>query len=129
MPLNLSVAFDPGDLDPGKSYTHVKIVSTDHNSEAKTIRVVVARGYMSEGEFVESTIAKRQLHTVQNVEGDLAYDTVVSNSAPNVETSDPEDSLRYAAAGAVWVEKTYYAVKRALYEWLEDKGFYAGTIE
>lgn len=105
MPIRLETPFNPGDLDPGKSYTDVMIEDFTINLVRKRIRLVVARGYQSGGNWVrgKSAILKHE------ITGD-DYDAVTSLSP-----FDPSSLL-------------YDQVARALYEYLIDEGIYPGVV-
>jgi hypothetical protein len=113
MPIQLTTAFDPGDLDPEKSYTHVKIVHLEHSIVDAFIRLVVARGYLDEGAFVESQIAKRAIYNIVDEGEGTDYTSMVAETVVSGDVG----------------EKVYDVNAQHLYQWLIDKGYYAGTIE
>lgn len=50
--IQLTTAFNPGDMDPGKSYTHVQIHELRWDMPKKQMMVRVVRGYLESSNFV-----------------------------------------------------------------------------
>lgn len=107
MPIQLDVAFDPGDMDPGKSYTHVEVTQIQFDRFRKKVGFSVSRGYLESGEFVVGSAAPRQSFTIGDVEGGTEY----------------TDFMGAAASGTL--EET---VAVGLYNWLLAKDIFEGSI-
>jgi len=123
MRLLLATPYDPGVLDPGKSYTHVKIVDTHcvvHNDGGPGVPVVevrVARGYLDPADFkagLTEVPIYRLLDGVDPVTGDADASTHYTDSLSDL-SNDGEPAAE--------------ALLRVLYQWLIDRTYYAGTIE
>jgi len=109
MPILLTSAFNPGDLDPSVTYPRAKIVNFEIDSEAKFINMSVTYGNVDgEGNWVPGKATPRAEFSLRNSD----YDDVV------VEVAIPEESYLI-----------YVGAKRVLYQWLIDNGHLAGTIE
>jgi len=106
MPLLLTAAFSPGDLDPGKSYTHVKVLSFSMSIAHSVIEVTVERGYLDDGAWVKGEKAPTQRFVIK----DDDYTTLVA--------SLPEDDTT----------PLYTQVANVIYNWLTTNGHFAGTI-
>ena len=125
MPWTLTAAVDCGDLDTG-TYGEVKIVRFTHDPVQKRMTVRLAYGNTVDSVWEGGMLPNGKSYSVPIVDTD--YDDVVADSVPDVQTEDPSDS-NYSQVGAVWVEKTYYATKRALYEWLNaNEDIAAGSV-
>ena len=126
MPWQLTTPVAVGDLDSG-SYGEAKITHfrQDVNRArfdlqleyGNTVADVWERGIVPTGKVDHFVVLGTD------------YADLIADSVPDVQTLDPADAVRYAVAGAVWVERTYYATKRALYNWLSTNGHIdAGTV-
>jgi len=107
MPIQLDVAFDPGDMDPGKSYTHVEVFRIEFDRNRKKVSFDVYRGYLESGEFVRGTASRRQSYLIEDKEGDAAYAAFMD------------------AAASGTLEQT---VAVGLYNWLLTKEIFEGSI-
>lgn len=116
MPILLTTAFDPGDLDPGKSYTHVKIVHLEHDVEGQAIRLICKRGYLAGGVFVVGGVSPVMVHQIQD--------------QPSLEPPGTDYTSLVAetvVSGDVG-ELVYDVNAQHLYQHLLTKGEYVGTI-
>lgn len=122
MPWNLTTAVSTGDL-ADSDYAQVKIVRQLKDSYRNEIKLELEYGNTVDGNWIGGMLpnGKQPSHTISGQD----YADIKANAKPDVQTSDPEDSDRYFVSGSVWVERTWYAAKRALYEELEDKGVIA----
>jgi hypothetical protein len=129
MPWLLDTPIDSGDLDDGE-YSEVKITRFVQDSNRGQVNLRLEYGNTVDGKWESGYLPKsKSPHATINDRGDTDYSTLVADAVPDVQTSDPGDPIRYVPAGDVWVERTYYAVKRGLYAYLEDKGIIdAGTM-
>lgn len=109
MPVLLTNAFNPGDIDPGHTYPRANIVMQAIRPEIQQIQIEFEFGDMVNGKWVPGAQTPRRMVMV-NPGAD--YTAIVSEEA----TAD-EDYLIYAGA------------KRVLYEYLIAKGHLSGTIE
>lgn len=122
MPILLTTPFDPGSVDPGKSYTHAKITRIDHKVDEKEIRLYVTYGYKLSGVWTP---------------GRVRPDRFIIENKP--ELRDPEGNLLQAAdpvfdnlaapPPANLADSLYDQNAARLYQWLIDGGALAGTIE
>ena len=125
MAWNLAAPVNCGDLDDG-TYGEAKIVRFTQDSNRNRMDVRLEYGNTVDGTWVGGYLPQGKSSYV--IISDADYGDVVSDSVPDVQTSDPSDD-RYAQVGDVWVEKTYEATKRALYEWLvANDHIEAGTL-
>lgn len=108
MPMLLTTAFDPGDLDAGASYPRAQIIHFEIDSESKFIRLSVVFGNMSGDDWVSGPASPKHTFIVR----DSDYDTMVAEAATSEEG--------YAI---------YAGAKRVLYQWLIDNGHLSGTVE
>lgn len=116
MPILLTTAFDPGDLDPGKSYTHVKIVHLEHDVGGGSIRMICKRGYLDGGDFVPGAVSPTMVHQVQDQP---------SLEPPGTDyTSLVSETVVSGDVGGL----VYDVNAQHLYQYLLDQGAYAGTI-
>lgn len=111
MPILLTIPWNPGNYDPGTTYPRAKIVSFFHNTEIRTIRVVVDFGDVVEGRWVSGpavrSSGKGQSYTIKGED----YDAMI--------VASPNES-----------ETVYDAVKRLLYAYLiEEVSELEGTVE
>ena len=129
MPWLLTTPIDSGDLDDG-NYGEVKITRFVQDSNRNQIQLRLEYGNTVDGKWESGYLPKgKSPHAVINNSGGSDYNNLVASAIPDVQTSDPGDPVRYVEAGDVWVERTYYAVKRDLYDYLVTKGIIdAGTM-
>ena len=107
MPIQLNTPFDPGDMDPGKSYTHVEVDQIEFIRDRKRISFSVNRGYLVGGEFVRGTASRRANYLIQDEGGGSEYTDFMGTT--------PSGTLEQTVA-------------LGLYTWLLAKGIYAGAI-
>lgn len=120
--INLTTAFNPGDVDSGKSYTHVKIVEFRAHIEKKQITIISQLGYLDGGEWIAGLIEPK-IFVVSNGKVVQAYtDLVVGSTALQTDVADP-------GPPPVSEYNVYAAAGRNLYQWLVDTGKYVGTVE
>ena len=109
MPWSLTTPISSGDLD-ATSYGEVKIVRQTHDSVRRIITVDLEYGNTVEDVWVPGIQPRGKLGSAY-IQG-TDYSTLVANSEPELN------------------EKTYDAVKRGLYAYLNTKGVIgAGTLE
>lgn len=107
MPIQLNTPFDPGDMDPGKSYTHVEVDQIEFSRDRKRVNFAVNRGYLVGGQFVRGAASRRATYLIQDEEGSSEY----------------TDFMATAASGTL--EQT---VAAGLYTWLLTKGIFEGAV-
>lgn len=105
MPIQLTNAYNPGDADPGKTYAQVKIIDHEVRLVQQLIIIRCKYGNTVGGEWVEG------LQRGTN-------DTVVSGA----------DFVALVGSTPAQLSTIYNMVSKALYQYLLDKGVYAGTI-
>lgn len=108
MPVLLTTPFNPGDLDPGKTYPRAQIVEQRIRPEEKRISVSWEYGTVVETAWVPGD--KSPSRTVDFTGAD--YDALILEDA-----IEDEDYLIYAGA------------KRVLYALLISKGYLVGVVE
>ena len=83
MTILLDTPFNPGDMDPGKSYTHVDLVSYQPVKGDNMVYMSCMRGYVEDGRFVAGVFAPepRRLFNRRKL-GETRYDDYL--------TEDPE---------------------------------------
>lgn len=108
MPIQLTTAFDPGELDVN-DYAYAKIEQFIMYPSAKRIEVMTRLGYIDNGVLVYGIPLEGKTVKKFVIEGE-DYDTMVA-----------EESV---ASGEVY----YDEVSRLLYQWLLDEGHFSGTI-
>jgi hypothetical protein len=108
MPVLLTTAFDPGDLDVGNTYPRAIIILQQIQPELRQIMVAYQFGNMVEGAWVKGMVSPDKTVTITGED----YDALVAEAA-----IEDEDYNIYAGA------------KRILYEYLIDKGYIVGAIE
>ena len=111
MPLKLDTPFNPGDIDPGASYSHLQIVSMEW-SLAGQITITYLFGVIASGTFVPGKVDQRSI-TIRDHP---------KMSPPGTDYTTMLTAL--PAAG----ETIYQGVGRELYTFVINQGF-AGTIE
>jgi hypothetical protein len=105
MPLLLTTPFNPGDIDPGQTYTHAKIEYFGFVAPNNLIEVVLTFGTMAGSVFTKGAVAPNRKY--------------------NITGNDFITMVQKLPLGG---ETTYTAAARELYEWLISKGYAAGTI-
>lgn len=108
MTIELTTAFDPGDIAEG-SYTHVKVISFVVDIRRKAIMIDTLYGVESGGEFTDGVEVPRSTRKRFKITGN-DFDAMVS---------------KLTSAADVLI---YDEVARELYQWLLDKGHFAGSI-
>lgn len=106
--LQLTTPYNVGDVDPNGPYTHVKILQFGVNLEHPSIQFTAQMGTVSGDDFVKGIRAKGTTMKGYSIEGS-DYEAMVSKTT--------------SAQGVL----IYDEVARELYQWLIDKGHYAGT--
>jgi hypothetical protein len=130
MPWTLTTPVETGDLDT-VDYAELQIVRMTHLSlpDAESIVVDLQYGNTVNGVWVEGiAIPTGKAKTVTIIGTD--YTDLITNAIPDVQTSDPSNpNYYYDASASVWVERTFAASKRGLYEWMYDNGYIdAGSV-
>jgi len=108
MTIELTTAFDPGDIAEG-SYTHVKIVSFFVDLRKGAILIDTLYGVESEGEFTDGVEVPKATRKRFKLSGS-DYTTIVAK-------------LTSAADVPIYDE-----IARELYQWLLDAEHFAGEI-
>ena len=108
MSVLLTTAFDPGDLDPGKTYPRANIVMQQIAPESEQIVVNYQFGDMVEDAWVKGAASPDKVVRITGAD----YTALVASAANSQESY-----------------KIYAGAKRVLYQYLIDKGILAGTIE
>jgi hypothetical protein len=103
MPIQLTTAFNPGDLDT-VTYTQVKITKVYLSLDSKSFEIRCQYGNTVETAWVKGVVDDRNF----NISG-TDYDTLIA-ATPEAE------------------ETTYDAAARELYQWLLDNDKFVGTI-
>lgn len=110
MPIQLTAAFNPGDILPPGPYTHAKIVAFTMLLEEKRVEITVRHGTYVNNEWVNGAKMLGQTLRFFSITGE-SYDDMVEEAS--------------AAIGEVY----YNEVARLLYEWLmATYPEYAGTV-
>lgn len=116
MPIQLTTAFNPGDLDPGKQYTHLAIRHLEHSLDNQTIRLICKYGVLEEGSFVAGAMSPTKTHLIQDEPtADPPGTDYTDLVATQVVSGDVDDLV-------------YDVNAKHLYQYLLDNGEYAGTI-
>jgi hypothetical protein len=105
--IRLTTPFDPGDFDPGRSYTHVAI--TSHAVWPTFIELRVVRGYL-DPEFVA---------------GKLEETLVTIRDNPRAGTTAFTDLMNREAVGR---ERFSAVFSRLLHQHLVSSGMYPGVV-
>ena len=108
MPLILTTPYNPGDLD-SVEYAEARIQRIDIVPGSNQIQLYVEHGNTVDGTWVAGLDQAHKHHLVRDVGGDTDYTTMLS-VVPN------------------GTENLYEAIKRVAYQWLLDKGHFAGTV-
>jgi len=106
----LTTPYDPGSLDPGQSYTHCDATNVSFDTLQKRIHLSVQYGTVSGGELVPG-----KANAVPQVIADEGGATDYTDLTAILTTGSTEGCVD--------------AFRRALCQWLLDKGHAAGTIE
>lgn len=106
MPIALTAAYDPGDLDAG-TYTHVEVTRVRFDVAAQVIRIDTKYGTYSDPDFTEG-LSQKQSFTISDSGGTDYTDLVALLSTASEPCVD--------------------AFLRGLLQWLLDKSHFAGTI-
>ena len=136
MPIQLATPFNPGDTDPGVTYTHAMIrefrTFIGPNEVPDRVEIVVAYGVHDNGTFTEGYNARRKV-VIENQPAVIrpaqpANPPAIPDPIPEMEISpavtDLTDMLLELAAEN---ETVYGAVGRLLYTHLIMKGLYVGA--
>lgn len=130
MPWDLTTPINTGDLD-SSTYAQAKITRLMQDSNRGSLRVNIEYGNTVDGEWQRGKGAPSGKSPMANLDG-AEYETLVDTAVPQVALSDPGDPnyVQVDVGGTpVWVEKTYVAVKRGIYEHLNSTGAIdAGSI-
>lgn len=111
MPILLTSPFNPGDVDPGASYSHVQIVGMRWFLSG-SIEITIARGRIVAGVFVEGRVPRETI--------------IVANNSRSIPPGTDYTGLLTGTPNPG--ETTYQAVGRGLYGHLIAKGIYPGTV-
>ncbi len=107
--VQLTTAWDPGDFDAGKSYTHVAVTRVAENTESNSVQVQMTHGYLDAGVFVVGLKDPKQF-AITNVSGGTAhYDNMV-------------------AKVPVGGENLMAGYQGIICQWMADEGHYPGTV-
>ena len=128
MPWTLTANVLSGDMDT-VDYSEVKIVDQRHRSygaaAADMIMVSLQYGNTVATVWTPAIATPRTLATAVEI-SDADYADITSTAKPDVVLADPSDATYWKVSGQnIWVEYTYVAVKRGLYEWLNTNGHIA----
>jgi hypothetical protein len=136
MPLQLTTTIGVGDLDPSVPsglITHCRIKFLGNHPELAIpfMALFIEYGYLVEGVFTPASVSPSQWVEDHNISGS-EWTSLVGSAAPDVLLADPSDPtyVELDVGGTpVWVELSYAAVKRGLYEHLITEGVIpAGTV-
>lgn len=129
MPWTLTVPLSEGDI--GTSLTtvliHDFIDRTRNQNEAMTEKLFVEIQW---GNIVSDAWVMGLKQPVHITIAGATLDALMTDK-PDVQLSDPSDPSRYWKVDGqnIWVEYTYYASKRSIYEWLNtNEHIGAGTM-
>lgn len=115
MPILLTVPYNPGDNDPGNTYSHAQIFQTLHNAVQEFVRIDVRYGTYTDG-----------------YDGYDGYFSVFKEGAasPNKSffISGPDYSNMLSSLPLSGDEPVYVGAKRMMYMWLVERGFLSGTV-
>lgn len=125
--LQLTTPYNPGDADPGASYTHVKITSMrvvfDEDEEPPGILLTAHRGTFESSVWARGAAALAQTFKVAD------HPEITDTEGEVVTAADPQYTTMIAAlvaAGDVG-ERKYDVIAKELYQWLIDQGHFVGT--
>ena len=104
MPLQLTTAFNPGDMDPDKTYAQVKIIGYSVNILDRSMSLFCQLGNTVNGAWTPSVVPVKTINLLSDKFLPLMLQAVVNG------------------------ETVYNAVSRVLYQHLIDDGTYPGTI-
>jgi len=102
MPITLTTPYDPGDADT-TTYAQVEVTGLRENKQAKFFRFYCEYGNTVGSEFVPGVVGYQQF-VAQHAD----YNTI-------------------KATVSTYMEPGYTCLYRGIYQWLIDKGYYAGT--
>ena len=129
MPWTLTTPLSQGDVgdDITTALIHDFIDRTRNQDDVmnEKLFIEVQWGNIIDGLWVEGL--KQPVHVT--IEGDALAALLADK--PDVQFIDPSNPGRYWQVDGYecWVEYTYYASKRSIYEWLNDNGYItAGTM-
>lgn len=148
MPIQFTNPQSPGPNQGTEQLTHAKIIVLIINIAKKMMSRVYQYGTVDENNnFVTSPNTDWSPPSIEdvpetilgddNVPADPAFTILAGSSVPQATFLDPGDPVNYVKLSInhpvhgmldVWIERTYTAVKRALYEHDIDKGIIEGTI-
>lgn len=111
MALLLTTVFNPGDIDAGKTYSHLKIQDFDLHTSSKVINFFAEYGNESEGVWQRGAASPALDFQVTGPD----YDAMIVAQS----TADDGGSGHEIYSGA----------KRLLYQWLIDNGHAVGAVE
>lgn len=126
MRLLLTTPYDPGPLDPGRIYTHVKVVDTHHivhDDGGPGIPVVetrVARGYLEPPDTGDFKAGLTEVPIYRLLDG---VDPLTGDADASTHHTDLQADLSNDGEAAA------ESILRVLYQWLIDQTYYPGTIE
>ena len=131
-PISVGAELDPN--APGGEYTHCRLKLVGNHPDVPEnphMTINVAYGWMADGDFVRGAAHPGNRLRTYRMTGAL-YATEVTTARPLVALVDPgsSDYVEVDVGGTpVWVELTYVASKRGLYEHLRNQGIIPlGTI-
>lgn len=109
MPISLTTAYDPGDLDVG-NYSKMKVVRVRVDIEMRSILLTCEYGEVVATVWTPGK-ARRMTHVIDNVDGGTQHFDIAMTALTN-------DG-----------ESLHDAVARIAYQWLIDQSVYTGTID
>lgn len=108
--IQLTTPYDPGSLDPGKSYTHVQIKAFHFSLRNQEIELEVEYGYKENSVFTSGKTKVQRHHIKDNaLAGTMHWSALVAT---------------VGIAG----KSVYRQVGEGLYNHLVDEGIYPGTV-
>lgn len=105
MPIQLTTPFNPGDLDPGKTYPIVKILDHTVDSRGGLITIHTAYGYLVDGVWQQGIMSRVETTQISG-----------------------QDYLDMGAEVPDGIKSRHDDTADALYQYLLDKGVYTGTV-
>lgn len=116
--INLTTPYNPGDLDPGQSYTHARIIEFRAALDAKILTICVVYGYLDgESEWVQG---KAPIRKVEINNKGSKYDLLIASA-----TTTSSDEVQPGDGG----HKCYIGTGRELYTYLiNNVSGYAGVF-
>jgi hypothetical protein len=116
----LTTPFDPGDQDPGKSYTHVMITRITLDVSVVRVLLEVTYGYLDGADWKDGVIAPN-MHPIENIQA------VTDAEGNEIVAADPQFDAIKDALPLNTTEAIYSQQERELEQWLITKGHYSGT--